>query len=220
MTETDSAAKPADYFDRARREIGPRMPERVTRMLDIGCGAGATTAFVRSLRAVAWAGGVEIEPEEALKANAHLDRLWTIDIAAEPFETAIEDGALDLILCLDVLEHLVDPWAVVRRLTPKLAAGGRLIVSVPNIRNWKFIWRLATRGDFRYRDAGLLDRTHLRFFTRETAAELATAGGLALVSIDGLPELAPPDARWFASRLSLRGLDPLLAKQWLATAVR
>ena len=80
--------------------------------------------------------------------------------------------------------------------------GGRLILSVPNIRHWKFVWRLIARGDFTYRDAGLLDRTHLRFFVRRTAIELATCGGLELVAATSAQGWRFPEPRWWLARLS------------------
>jgi 2-polyprenyl-3-methyl-5-hydroxy-6-metoxy-1,4-benzoquinol methylase len=148
------------------------------------------------------------------------DRVWSIDVEQVPFERDIEPGSLDAILCLDVLEHLVDPWAVVKRLSALLRPGGRLIVSVPNIRNWKFIRGLLFRGDFHYRDSGLLDRTHLRFFVRATAITLAASGGLTVVQSVALPVLRPGETRWVLVKASLGGLEDLLAKQWLLVAER
>lgn len=206
------------YYATARREILPFLPSDVARMLDVGCGSGATTALVRSCRTVAWAGGLEFVPQAAEQAGSVCDRVWVGDAAAAAFESEIAPASLDLVLCLDVLEHLVDPWALVRRLTPLLRPGGRLIVSVPNIRHWAFLWRLAMRGDFSYRDAGLLDRTHLRFFVRETAIELATAGGLALVAAVSARTWRPPEARWLLARMTGGAADAFMAKQWLIVA--
>lgn len=208
------------YFTTARTEIFPLLPERVTRMLDVGCGAGATTAAVRQLRAVQWAGGIEYLPQVAVQAGTIFDRMWTGDAAAADLEAEIAPGSLDLVLCLDVLEHMVDPWTMVKRLSALIAPGGRLIVSVPNIRNWKFIWRLIARGDFHYRDAGLLDRTHLRFFVRDTAIELATCGGLELETARSARAWRPPEARWFLSMATAGAADAFMAKQWLVAADR
>ena len=79
------------------------------------------------------------------------------------------------------------------------------IFSGPNIRNWKFLWRLATQGDFHYRDAGVLDRTHLRFFVRETVIELATCGGLAIVAAANAQPFTFPDARFLLSSIRFHG---------------
>jgi 2-polyprenyl-3-methyl-5-hydroxy-6-metoxy-1,4-benzoquinol methylase len=206
------------YYDRARREILPWLPRRVSRLLDIGCGTGATTAAVKEVRDVAWAGGVEHVEEIAAKAAPRFDRVWAGDAAAAPLEAEIPAASLDLVLCLDVLEHMADPWALVGRLSALIAPEGRLIVSVPNIRHWKFIWRLLAHGDFAYRDAGLLDRTHLRFFVRRTVVELATCGGLRLVAAISAQSWTPPDPRWALMRLSGGALEEVMAKQWLAVA--
>jgi 2-polyprenyl-3-methyl-5-hydroxy-6-metoxy-1,4-benzoquinol methylase len=208
------------YFGTARREILPWLPQRVSRVLDVGCGTGATTTAVKSAHAVSWAGGIEYVDAAAVEAERVFDRVWRGDAALAPIEDEIAPGSLDLVLCLDVLEHMADPWAMVRRLSALLGPGGRLMVSVPNIRNWKFIWGLAMRGDFEYRDAGLLDRTHLRFFVRKTAIELATCGGLGLVDASSAQRWRFPDGRWILSRLSAGGLDEVMAKQWLVVAER
>jgi 2-polyprenyl-3-methyl-5-hydroxy-6-metoxy-1,4-benzoquinol methylase len=206
------------YFATARSEIEPYLPARVERMLDLGCGAGATTAFVKAKRPVAWAGGVEIMPDEARAAEAVCDRVWCGSIETLRLEDAIAPASLDLLLCLDVLEHLADPWSVVRKLSPLLRPGGRLIVSIPNIRHAKFIWRLLTRGDFRYTDAGLLDRTHLRFFVRDTAIALATSGGLRLAHAGNMHPWKPSDARNLLSKATLGTLDDLMIKQFAIVA--
>ncbi len=205
------------YFDRPRREILPHLPDRCARILDLGCGAGATIALLREARAIDWAGGLERDRDAAARARMVADRVWEGDL--ETFDPgAVPARSLDLVLCLDVLEHLVDPWAVVARVSPLLAPGGRLIVSVPNVRNWKFLWRLAVHGDFRYRAAGLLDRTHLRFFTHQTAAELAASGGLRQVHLGSATRYRPTELRRWLIALSGGRLEPLIAKQILVVA--
>jgi 2-polyprenyl-3-methyl-5-hydroxy-6-metoxy-1,4-benzoquinol methylase len=206
------------YYDTARLEILPWLPPSTVRVLDVGCGTGATTAAVKETRSITWAGGIEYDASVAKQAEPLFDRLWYGDAAQADLEAEIAPGSLDLVLCLDVLEHMTDPWEMVRRLSALIRPGGRLIVSVPNIQNWKFIWRLLTRGDFHYRDAGLLDRTHLRFFVRQTAVELTTCGSLDLVTICSAHRWRFPDARWVLSSLSAGRLDSLMAKQWLVVA--
>ncbi|HEX8166590.1 MAG TPA: methyltransferase domain-containing protein [Beijerinckiaceae bacterium] len=208
----------ARYYDTARREVLPWLPQKVGRMLDVGCGAGATTALVREARAVEWAGGIEYVEEVAAQAEARFDRVWRGDAALAPLEAEIAPESLHLVLCLDVLEHMSDPWTMVRRLSALVAPGGRLILSVPNVRHWKFLWRLFAAGDFAYRDAGLLDRTHLRFFVRRTAVELATCGGLRLVAAVSAQRWRFPEPRWWLARASAGRLDELIAKQWLVVA--
>ena len=208
------------YFSTARDEIFPHLPDKITRLLDLGCGTGATVAAIKDLAGQTpfWAGGVELDPSAAASAATVMDRIWAGDAEADAFDQEIEAGSLDVILCLDVLEHLADPWAMVRRLSPLLKPGGRLIVSLPNIRHYKFIVGLLFRGDFHYRDAGLLDRTHLRFFVRQTAIELVTTGGLTLSHCGPSRPFRPMEVRRFLLAASFGGLEPLLTKQYVLVA--
>jgi SAM-dependent methyltransferase len=208
------------YYNTARREILPVLPAKVARLLDLGCGMGATVALVKEARNVEWAAGVEIDAGAADAAREVCDRVWVLDAGRERFEADIPEASLDLVLALDILEHLADPWGMVKRLSPLVARGGRLIISVPNIRNWKFLWHLAAHGDFHYADAGILDRTHLRFFVKATAIELATCGGLALVCATNAQPPRWPDIRMLLGKASGGRLDALIAKQWLIVAER
>lgn len=209
-----------DYFSRARTEIEPHLPVSVNRMLDVGCGDGATSAFIKSVRCVEWAGGVEANAAAAKRAEGRLDAVWCADVEQLELGRHVPPASLDLILCLDVLEHLVDPWSVVKQLSALLAPSGRLVVSVPNVRNWKFVAKLLFRGDFKYRDAGLLDRTHLRFFVRQTAVELAEVGALSVKWIGNAHPWKASDMRAILSRLSLGRLDDLMIKQYIVVAAR
>lgn len=208
------------YFATPRTEILPYVPQRCARVFELGCGAGATVAAIKEMRAVEWAGGVELDAGAGAQARAVLNRLWQGDAESADIEAEIAPASLDLALCLDVLEHLVDPWAMVERIGRLLRPGGQLIVSVPNVRHYKFIANLFFKGDFRYRDAGLLDRTHLRFFVRDTAIDLVTRGGLQLVACANAHPPKAGDARWLLSKLSGGGLDGLMAKQYVLVSER
>ncbi len=208
------------YYAHARTEILPHVSAKLERVLELGCGEGATLAALKQRHPISWAGGVEMSADAGAHAKNICDRVWVGDAAALPFCEEIAPGSLDLILCLDVLEHLVDPWAMVKKLTPLLAPGGRMIVSIPNVRNLKFIKNLLFKGDFIYQDAGLLDRTHLRFFTRETGIELACCGGLKLVSADIPQAWKPFDARAILTYLTGGRMKEVLAKQWLIVVER
>mgnify|MGYP001469101607 CR=1 FL=1 len=206
------------YFATPRKDILPYLPARIGRVLDIGCGTGATVALLRGQYSLEWAGGVEIHAASASEAEKVLDRVWTGALEAAALEAEIPENSLDLILCLDVLEHLVDPWTAVKRLSALLKPGGTLLVSLPNIRNWKFIKNLIFKGDFRYRDSGLLDRTHLRFFVRDTAIELATSGGLHLATCADATNYAATDMRRLLLAVSGGRLSGLIAKQYVIVA--
>ncbi len=164
------------YYEYTRREILPLLPDNPSKVLEIGCGAGNTLAWLKNLKHCTWIGGVEISPEAVDIARKRLDAVYPVNI--EQNNLPIQESTLDLILCLDVLEHMIDPWEVVRRLHKLLKPGGALIVSIPNIRNHKVLFPLLFKGKWDYTDAGILDKTHLRFFVRDTAIHLVKSSGL------------------------------------------
>lgn len=209
------------YFSNAREEVMPYLPDKLSRVLEIGCGEGATMALIRDTREDGrriWAAGIELNEAAASRAQETFDVVHVGDSETVDFAALVGKEPLDAILCLDVLEHLFDPWSLVRRISPLLRPGGRLVASIPNIRQWRFVWRLLIRGDFDYRDAGLLDRTHLRFFVGRTAVDLVTCGGLVLVRKGGTIPFRAGDAKWFLHKLSSGRLDDLLIKQYVVAA--
>jgi 2-polyprenyl-3-methyl-5-hydroxy-6-metoxy-1,4-benzoquinol methylase len=164
----------AGYYANERADIIDGLPRPLGRVLDVGCGAGNVGVTARR----AGAGrvvGVEVFPEAAARAEQVLDRVVTA-----PIEDALDELAgerFDTVLCLDVLEHLADPAAVLRRLLGVAAPGARLMVSVPNARHLSLAWDLLVRGTFGYTDWGHRDRTHLRWFTRRDIVAAVEAAG-------------------------------------------
>lgn len=174
----------AGYHDNARTDILPMIPKAPGRILDIGGGNGATSAMIKArlgAEHVVVLDNVETDMAEGVDAflQGDLDdpELWE--------RLAAEHGGFDTILCLDVLEHLVDPWTVVKRCSELLHEGGLLVVSLPNARNYKLTFPLFFLGRFELRDSGVLDRTHLRWFVKRSAQKLVTVGGLKLISCRG-----------------------------------
>ena len=138
----------------------------------------------------------------------------------------IPDSGFDLIVILDILEHLMDPWAMVQRLHSALALGGVIIASIPNVGHYSVAFPLL-RGKWEYQPEGLLDRTHLRFFTKRTALDLMNRLGLAVQKVDRvwrpIPWLgwAPKQVRWYVTKLlALVIPDHLMAYQFLIRSVR
>lgn len=206
------------YYDTPRHDVLRFIPHAPERVLEIGCGTGATLAELRKQRIPVQSIGVEIDPKSAEVARTRFDQVLLSSVEDADFEALIAPGTLDLVLCLDVLEHLVDPWALVKRVSPLLKSGGRLVLSVPNIRNWKFIKRLLLKGDFHYTDSGVLDRTHLRFFVRQTAEALSTCGGLELVASHDARDYAATDFRRLLTLVTGGLVADLVAKQWIVIA--
>jgi 2-polyprenyl-3-methyl-5-hydroxy-6-metoxy-1,4-benzoquinol methylase len=163
--------KSDNYFSHARKEIEPLLPLHCGRVLEIGCGSGATLGWLRQSGRTSHTVGVEIAQTAANSARANVDEVHCLDF--EINELPAPRTKFDVIFCLDVLEHMVDPWAVVDRLVTRyLDNNGHLVVSLPNIRHYSVVLPLLLQGKWTYEAEGLLDRTHLRFFTRETAFKL------------------------------------------------
>jgi 2-polyprenyl-3-methyl-5-hydroxy-6-metoxy-1,4-benzoquinol methylase len=121
--------------------------------------------------------GHELDPSAAVAAKEHCRQVWVGDL--QDFGVTEELGEYQVLLFGDTLEHIVDPVTVLQRLRRHLTPGGRLVVSVPNVANWAIRLQLAA-GRFRYTDRGILDRTHLRFYTASTLAEMVTEAGFAV----------------------------------------
>lgn len=176
MTQT-YIDKSSQYFSNARTQIAPLLPVHARNVLEVGCGAGGTIRWLKETGRVERAWGMELFESAAAVAREHCE-----DVVVGDAETLIRNSfasqQFDLMLCLDVLEHMVDPWRFLTTAQGLLAPGGKLIISVPNIRCARVLWPLLTRGEWRYADDGILDRTHLRFFTRESALQLGATSNL------------------------------------------
>ena len=163
--------KSAEYFSNVRRDILPLVPTFSEKVLEVGCGNGATLRFLKENQYCSLTHGIEMFPAVGEQARLNVDHVWIGD--AEKMINTMDAGNYDLILCLDVLEHMIDPWQFTDRASMLLKPGGCLIASIPNMRTAVVMAKLLFKGRFRYHDAsGILDRTHLRYFTRESALEL------------------------------------------------
>lgn len=213
--------KPKTYFGQGRTEIASILPEKVTRVLEVGCGTGATMRWIRSQRNIRYALGIEIDVKAAAEAQDTFDMVLsgnveTMDIPNQEF---------DLIVILDVLEHLVDPWHMIRRLRSVLTPGGSIIASIPNIGHYSVCWSLL-RGRWNYADDGLLDRTHLRFFTEATAIHLMSGAGFSVCQIDRnykhmiWPRWRSKRVNWYTFKiLRLIAPDHLMVWQYLIRSI-
>ena len=139
------------------------------RVLDLGCGTGAIGRFLveRDGAAAGPVDGVTVSADEARLAAPHYRRVEVADLDTCDLLALFQRGSFDIIVCADVLEHLRTPEHVLNQCRELLTTTGRALLSVPNTGYCGLIAELIA-GEFRYRTEGLLDRTHLRFFTRNT----------------------------------------------------
>lgn len=162
--------KPQTYFTGTRTDVLPFLKKGDLKVLEIGCGSGATLSMLKSLGYATLVHGVELVDDIANLSDNSIDRMFIGDISNDM--SFLTNDFYDVILCLDVLEHLTDPNQVVFDLSKKLKSGGSFVISVPNIRNIKILFNLIFLGRFRYEKYGLMDKTHLKWFTRSSAIEL------------------------------------------------
>lgn len=149
-------------------------------VLDCGCAGGYLARELAERQCAV--DGVDIE-SQALEAAASACRnVYLGSIQDEPFVNSLE-GPYDRIVLGDVLEHTAHPDRAMTLLRERLAPGGRLLVSLPNIAYWRIRWDLL-RGRFEYQDSGILDRTHLRFFTRDSAQAMARGTGFRIIEAE------------------------------------
>lgn len=162
-----------------------RIPLAARIVLDVGCRRGALGRAYRRLNPRVRLLGIEKDIGAAEEAARHLDDVVAADVEEEtlPFEVG---AGLDCIVYGDVLEHLRDPWAVLAAHKRALAPDGTMLICVPNVEHWSFALRLL-RGDWEYEPSGLLDATHLRWFTLETMRK--GLAGLGLLACDVKPRV-------------------------------
>lgn len=177
----DNADRREGYFSGLHGGIGVYLLPGTRHLLSIGCASGRTEALLKEQLGLAEVVGVELEPAVAEQARAMLDAVHVGDI--ETLDLPYPPGHFDAILCLDVLEHLRDPWRTLGgKLRPLLAPGGVIVVSLPNVRYWMVLWRLFW-GRWGYARRGILDIGHLRFFTPRTARQMLIDAGFIDIAV-------------------------------------
>jgi len=171
------------YFNADRQDLFQLVPsDKPGRVLDIGAAEGSMLIALKQSGKAREVVGVELMPiSGGGQSHPEIDRFIIADV--EQHSLDLEPESFDVIICGDVLEHLRDPWSTLDYLIEFLRPGGTLVASLPNILYWRAFGRIVM-GDFRYAPAGVLDRTHLRFFCRKNVLDLVESAGLAVVNIE------------------------------------
>ena len=166
------------YFEFFRREIIDVVPATAKCVLSVGCAAGRTEAELvkRGVKVI----GVEINPKAAQIARQR--GLTILEGDASEIDIDVVNEPYDCLIYADVLEHLPDPIAVLKRHVKSLKPNGIVYISVPNFRCYHVFWQLFIRGHVHYAEAGVLDRTHLRITTRKMVLEWFELAGIDLVN--------------------------------------
>jgi SAM-dependent methyltransferase len=171
------ASKGTTYFELDRPELRQLIPQAARRVLDVGCGAGALGAALKRERGIEVV-GLEGFEDAAATARERLDDALCVDLELLD-ELPYEPGSFDAMVFGDVLEHLHDPHRLLRVLRPWLADDGVIVCSIPNVAHWSVLFPLLAQDRWEYQDAGLLDRTHVHFFTLEEIVRMLRDTGFA-----------------------------------------
>jgi 2-polyprenyl-3-methyl-5-hydroxy-6-metoxy-1,4-benzoquinol methylase len=218
------------YYEQERPEVLALVPDTVHSVLELGCANGRMATELKA-RQECRVAGVEYLPEAAAIAESRLDRVIVGDCEHLDFAELFESAEFDCLIAADVLEHLRDPELVLRRLMPHLTDNACVVVSIPNVRN-AGVLESAVEGNWTYQQWGILDRTHLRFFTRREIERMFARLGFVieeLTSVDSpqlqeWEELDRPTSVSFGD-MTLTGLDQAAIReffvvQWVARARR
>jgi O-antigen biosynthesis protein len=158
------------YYDHSRSEALDLLPTCPQRILDIGCGRGGVTRALKQRCPGAQSSGLDLFLDPDFDYASVFDEFAQIDLERDALP--VDVGSFDLVLLLDVMEHLRDPDALLDKLVPAAANGCHFLVSLPNFHYYSNLLSIVRSGRFPYTDSGILDRTHIRFFGFEDARDL------------------------------------------------
>lgn len=169
------------YFSFERGEMLEMLPPEVKSILDVGCGNGNFGESVKKkFSCKVW--GIEPETGPYMQANKKLDKV----INAFFSENLIIEETFDAIVFNDVLEHMADPWSALRYAKRLLNPGGVIIASIPNIMYFHDFSNLLITKDWAYQEAGIFDKTHLRFFTKKSMRTMVESCGFKILDQRGI----------------------------------
>jgi 2-polyprenyl-3-methyl-5-hydroxy-6-metoxy-1,4-benzoquinol methylase len=203
------ASKPGTYYTNQRQEMTRFLPDGISSILEIGCGSGMFGAYIKGLRPNCQVWGIEPNPEAAAVARRRLDHVVCVS-----FDRGIVDlvgKKFDCIIFNDVLEHLVNPEQALLDCKQFLTEGGSVIASIPNILFYYQIAYVLIKQDWRYQESGILDYTHLRFFTKKSIVRMFKSCGFEIDAIEGINQDTGPRC-WLFVLLTLG-----LLKDWTYT---
>ncbi len=212
-----------EYFSSSNQAVAEKIPRHPGRILDIGCAEGALAEQVMREKQPEAYEGIEILPHVAEKAKTILNRVYVG--SAEQVVPELPSQSYDWIILADSLEHMVDPWEMLRQVTRLLKPGGRLMLSIPNVRNLNVIIDLFLRGRWTYKPWGIMDQGHLRFFTRSSLQDLLTEQNYQIISCTSNPrnrwkrvpgKAAARVLSWLIGRPS--AYEEFITVQWIVEA--
>jgi len=159
-------------YDNDRPEMLAFVPTSASSVLDVGCATGRFGETLRAARPDAAIHGIDPTAPDPSRPNPYATR--TIGLYPQDLPSGV---CFDCIIFNDVLEHMADPWAALAATRERLTDDGCVVASLPNVRHLSVLLPLVFKGEWHYDDSGILDRTHLRFFTKRSMRQLFESTG-------------------------------------------
>ena len=197
-----------DYFSRVNYDLFSVIPGGLSCVLEVGCGSGEMGLLYKAKYPKSRYFGIELDSNAAIRAESKIDAVLNVDV--EDFDQYWNDFPLvDCLVYGDVLEHLRDPWNVLRQHSLRLERSGVVVACIPNVQHWSVLATLM-RGNWPVMDEGLFDRTHLRWFTKRGICELFSRSGFTITAMHArviAPEKCTEFSCAMKSSLEVLGID-------------
>jgi len=175
--------KRGKYYINKRSEMLEFFPSNAKTVLDVGCGQGIFAKQIKDIyKTETW--GIEYMQPHAEEAKKILDKVFVGE--CEKFLDDLPNDYFDVIYFNDVLEHLLDPYTVLNKMKEKLTDKGRIISSIPNIRYHSALKMLILKKEWMYQESGVMDHTHIRFFTKKSIKRMYENLGFKIISHKGI----------------------------------
>ncbi len=169
------------YFHFKRTNLVDMLPSVKGKVLDIGCAAGGTLEYLKS-KGASYAVGIDIDKEAiSIAEKKNLDLVFAGNV--EKDKMPFPEKEFDCIIMADILEHLYNPWEILKKMTSYLKDDGYMLLSIPNIKHYSILARLVLYDEWSYCEAGILDNTHIRFFTMKETKRMLDGAGLKIVTV-------------------------------------
>ncbi len=173
--------EPPNYYQGNRSEVAPFLPQNYSRVLEIGCAEGL---FSQNLTSNSEKWGCEVFPHAARQASQKMEKVLVGKYSKVSQD--IPDNYFDLVICNDVIEHMDDHDAFLESIKTKMKSGAFLVGSIPNLRHIRNLFKLMILKDWRYEEAGVLDKTHLRWFTEKSLRRTLKDHGFSIEKFKGI----------------------------------
>jgi SAM-dependent methyltransferase len=189
------------------------IPTNSRKLIEVGCSSGALAREFKKISPSADYFGIEIDPAYAELARRFCNSVSVINIENVDVDFWVSNSDRDCWIFGDTLEHLQNPWLILKKIYEVIPSGGVVVACIPNAQHWSIQARLSI-GDFRYESSGLMDKTHLRWFTRQTIVEMFVQAGFVIQ--EGMPRIFDePQKDLFLPVIGemarLSGADPKIA---------